>query len=197
MAWIYLAVSEDSPWLWHHGSDQLPTVREIDTVKPCYLRGKELENCPARQSAKTCSGCLRIIFQGKLTSSMVDGQLYEHQTMERHTKGEDGSCWLGTPRAGNGQRSEKFALGRLPTPEEFVKMFSTPTARDWRTGDKPTDRRAMTRDHSPNLNDVASPGGKLSPMWVEWLMNYPIGWTELSHLVIQWYRSKRKKHLNT
>jgi hypothetical protein len=28
-----------------------------------------------------------------------------------------------------------------------------------------------------NLGEVV--GGKLNPQWVEWLMGYPIGWTDL------------------
>lgn len=34
-------------------------------------------------------------------------------------------------------------------------------------------------------------GGQLNPPWVEWLMAYPIGWTELEPWATQWYRSRR------
>lgn len=34
--------------------------------------------------------------------------------------------------------------------------------------------------NTPPLNAVA--GGALNPPWVEWLMGWPIGWTDLSHL---------------
>jgi len=27
-----------------------------------------------------------------------------------------------------------------------------------------------------------APGGTLNPMWIEWLMGFPIGWTDLEHL---------------
>ena len=62
-------------------------------------------------------------------------------------------------------------------------MFPTPKSRDYRTGDKPESRRARRKRtnmwHSPDLNDVASPGGQLNTTWVEWLMGFPLGWTEL------------------
>jgi hypothetical protein len=39
MAWIYLAESEDSPWLFHRGSDRSPTVKTTDTLRLCFCRG--------------------------------------------------------------------------------------------------------------------------------------------------------------
>ena len=64
--------------------------------------------------------------------------------------------------------------------------YPTPKKRDWRTGDKPEARRARAKRegkwHSPDLNDVAAPGGQLNPDWVEWLMGWPIGWTASAQL---------------
>jgi hypothetical protein len=67
--------------------------------------------------------------------------------------------------------------------EEAVAMWPTPTASSWgnegsrKMLDKhvasgnitPEDKKAMT----------AGNGGKLNPTWVEWLMGFPIGWTDL------------------
>jgi hypothetical protein len=36
-------------------------------------------------------------------------------------------------------------------------------------------------------------GKKMSLKWLEWLMGYPIGHTELSHWVIPWFQGNRKK----
>ncbi len=72
---------------------------------------------------------------------------------------------------------------RSPDLQSAVKMFPSPKSRDYRTGDKPEHRRAREKLsgnwHSPDLNDVAAPGGQLNPMWVEWLMGFPAGWTDL------------------
>ena len=59
----------------------------------------------------------------------------------------------------------------------FTKMFPTPRAQSF-TGAS----QAPNRQGSADLQTVvASPGnGQLNPTWVEWLMGFPIGWTELS-----------------
>jgi hypothetical protein len=50
----------------------------------------------------------------------------------------------------------------------------TPIARDWKSG-----TGADHGKHSPPLSSVV--GGMLNPEWVEWLMGWPIGHTELEH----------------
>lgn len=54
-------------------------------------------------------------------------------------------------------------------------MYATPQARDFRTGQR---ERFEDPDRSNNLNDQI--GGQLNPMWVEWLMGFPLGWTDLN-----------------
>jgi len=48
-----------------------------------------------------------------------------------------------------------------------VAMFPTPTAQDASNNGGPAQME---------LNAVA--GGALNPMWVEWLMGWPLGWTD-------------------
>ena len=55
------------------------------------------------------------------------------------------------------------------------QMLATPCARDYRTGQR---KRYENKARANNLNDQI--GGQLNPMWVEWLMGFPIGWTELN-----------------
>ena len=54
------------------------------------------------------------------------------------------------------------------------EMFATPQARDYRTGQE---SRWQDKKRSRNLNDQS--GGSLNPYWVEWLMGFPEGWTEI------------------
>ena len=56
-----------------------------------------------------------------------------------------------------------------------VAMFATPQHRGFRTGQK---SRWENPERSRNLNDQI--GGQLNPTWVEWLMGFPIGWTDLN-----------------
>lgn len=50
---------------------------------------------------------------------------------------------------------------------EWVEVFPTPLAAESKKGGKT----------QTSLRDVI--GGKLNPTWVEWLMGFPIGWTDL------------------
>ena len=57
---------------------------------------------------------------------------------------------------------------------QVVEMFlPTPTTQDAKNNGS---QSQMERNSLP-LNAVA--GGKLNPEWVEWLMGYPVGWTDL------------------
>lgn len=55
------------------------------------------------------------------------------------------------------------------------RMFATPCARDYRIGQR---KRYENPDRACNLNDQI--GGQLNPTWVEWLMGFPPGWTDLN-----------------
>jgi hypothetical protein len=70
-------------------------------------------------------------------------------------------------------------------------QFATPQARDFRTGQQ---SRWENPERTRNLNDQI--GGQLNPTWVEWLMGWPIGWTDLKQLGTgkfqQWLRSHGK-----
>lgn len=72
----------------------------------------------------------------------------------------------------------------------YLKMrdvygFVSAQARDYRTGQA---ERWMNKKRSRNLNDQIAAGenqtedgsGQLNPAWVEWLMGFPTGWTELN-----------------
>lgn len=55
--------------------------------------------------------------------------------------------------------------------------YPTPTARDWRSGG--ASPATMARNSRPLSEHVTGwqPGG-LNPAWVEWLMGWPLGWTD-------------------
>lgn len=148
----------------------------------------------------------------------VAGLVYLPQALERRISANDGSYWP-TPTAStsgtNGKskcpETGKWINGRpslymmaarnlWPTPlaSDAVKMghgnlshaakFATPQARDFRSGQK---SRWVNPARSRNLNDQI--GGQLNPTWVEWLMGYPLGHTELNALGIQWFQRKQEK----
>ena len=70
------------------------------------------------------------------------------------------------------------------TLNQAVKLWPTPQAHDASKGYAERVGRYGTEHGARNLNDeaVASTGqatGSLNPTWVEWLMGYPLGWTDL------------------
>jgi len=76
---------------------------------------------------------------------------------------------------GGGKKGEQLV--------NFIAHFPTPRAGSSNGGGTGLDggsnaRRALTRDHG-EVEAKALLGGQLNPPWVEWLMGWPIGWTDL------------------
>jgi hypothetical protein len=80
-----------------------------------------------------------------------------------------GSSNNGSPRDG---RREAYATKGRPSLAAEVKLWPTPVSRDakGRTG-------WIDPDRHHGMPDVA--GWPLNPAWVECLMSFPVGWTEL------------------
>lgn len=127
------------------------------------------------------SGCL---FTGDYAKSsgplrksgmMRNGKIYEQATWVPRTKGKESGLWP-TPQVfdatcgdlkgkeynGETRHAMKLiqAVKRLPTPHS-----------NCHTG------AGKRGDGGENLQTVV--GGTLNPTWVDWLMGYPIGWTDL------------------
>lgn len=65
-----------------------------------------------------------------------------------------------------------------------VARLPTPCSTDWKGSSKPGQRRGQ-------LSETVA-GGQLNPLWVEWLMGWPIGHTASRHWVTARSRSKRR-----
>jgi hypothetical protein len=62
------------------------------------------------------------------------------------------------------------------------RLWPTPTTRDYKGGRKPDTLQASGRGATNSLNDALTcrgQHGSLNPTWVEWLMGFPEGWTDL------------------
>ena len=118
---------------------------------------------------------------------IVGGVLYPLLPLEHHTKEIGGSYWP-TPCARDWKDSGMEPSGKrrhTPGLPVAVHMFPAPDAGAIGAG------KNQNGHHFTILNAVGS--GKLNPIFVEWLMGYGEGWTELSAWAIQWFLSKRKK----
>ncbi len=102
-----------------------------------------------------------------------------------------------SPAQLNRKMPDLAALVQLcPTqPPEVAKkreMWPTPVRHD-ANGAAPADFKR----HTPPLAAAATkgtPGGKLNPMWVEWLMAWPLGWSSLEPLGTDKYQSWLRQH---
>jgi hypothetical protein len=73
--------------------------------------------------------------------------------------------------------SEWDRTQKIHTLSKAVQIFPTPTVNDSKNNNAPSQ---LTKGQGGrNLNVVI--GGSLNPTWVEWLMGFPLGWTDLEH----------------
>ena len=125
---------------------------------------------------------------------MRNGECWEQTTLERTIRGTGyGSeqnwptpnAWDGKrgPRSEENLRTKKHQINLITAVKqaEREKLLPTPNARDWKDGKTSGNRK------SPGLGVVAhqletNSGGQLNPTWVEWLMGWPLGWSELKPL---------------
>jgi len=70
-----------------------------------------------------------------------------------------------------------------------ARTYASPQARDWRSG------KASQATHDKNSCPLSEQiGGSLNPTWVEWLMGWPLGWTDLKPLAMGRCRAAPQLH---
>lgn len=116
------------------------------------------------------------------------GCAYGHPMSGHLIKETDGLHWLTPTVCGNYNRKGASATSGdgLAT---AVNRWPTPTAHNAKEG-------AYPAEYTLNTPTLASRvGGQLNPLWVEWLMGWPIGWTDLKQSETAKSRSKRRSPL--
>lgn len=90
-----------------------------------------------------------------------------------------------TPKATDGERGGRGDLLSMvragQTSRRRDRLLPTPLAKDGARGGGLTDAARLRRE-SNSRTGLSLPeeiGGPLNPMWVEWLMGFPAGWTDL------------------
>ena len=107
-----------------------------------------------------------------------NGTLFRLVPLVPRTGGNGSGLWptpdTGESLSGHGRRG----ISRNPrhqsanSLEARVRQWPTPTVQDASNNGGPS----QSQRNTPPLNSVA--GGALNPQWVEWLMGFPIGWTD-------------------
>lgn len=186
---LYPVDSPASPFPWLE-SKKVKTTTVTSGLRCCGLS----ENC-ARiassvrmylESSRLPPGKWSRIWSAQaITSScfIMKLRLSEHGTGERGFSSSASQMWP-TPRANEYKDTlQSVPPSRLKDPGKcnltqaiaMELMFATPCARDYRTGQR---ERYDNPGRANNLNDQI--GGQLNPTWCEWLMGFPIGWTDLN-----------------
>jgi hypothetical protein len=137
------------------------------------------------------------------SGTMRSGKIYAPPMSERPTVGKESGLWR-TPTLGmlNADRAKdpeygnrKAAKGQTITLADQVRpslatmarkgLWPTPTGGDAKASGSAGYSTASGRHTGATLTDATvradpSPeGGSLNPVFVEWLMGYPLGWTDL------------------
>ena len=119
------------------------------------------------------------------------GIAYQLPPLARLTDETECGSWP-TPRANDAEKRGNIAndpRNGLPA----AVRWATPVARDWK-GPGMSKARLQTRspDNLSSQVRALDGSGSLNPMWVEWLMGFPIGHTDLEDWVTPSSRKSRK-----
>lgn len=128
--------------------------------------------------------------------SMRNGECWEQATWAPHIAASASGLWPTPTVYGNHNKpgASKNAGWGLSS---AVKLWPTPTA----SASKGSSAGALLRkDGRSRINDrldhkiMHLEGGQLNPAWVEWLMGWPIGWTELKPLEMARFHEWQRQH---
>ena len=118
---------------------------------------------------------------------MRDGECWERIMSELPIRDIAYGLWPTPTVHGNHKGASKNSGDGLAT---AVKMWSTPTCHD-RNGQSGAKRGRNAQGGECLAQQV---GGTLNPMWVEWLMGWPVGWTDCDALGMDKFRQWQRLH---
>ena len=91
-----------------------------------------------------------------------------------------------TPRSGNPGSRPNGKGGKILAEEVKKSLWPTPTCRDYKGDRRPETLEAAGRNATNGLPEAITAadgihcGGQLNPDWVELLMGWPLGWTDIT-----------------
>lgn len=143
-------------------------------------------------------GALQNLWQTPVADDAVD-----RKSGKYNSRGEpklSAQVMFPTPTAqekGGFNRSRSLGSALRPSLQAMAKHNLWPTPRASANENRQTTMTPsqMAGTHGMSLCAAVNalsfqPGGKLNPVWVEWLMDWPLGWTVLKHSATGRFRSK-------
>lgn len=122
--------------------------------------------------------------------TMRDGECWEHATPVRRISENECGSWP-TPNTMDKRSAMSMTSPEIWQERQEAKArqgFPTPTVNDSKNNNPPSQALRNT----PPLNVVV--GGNMNPTWVEWLMGWPLGWTDLRPLEMDRFRQWCASH---
>ena len=164
------------------------------TLQATLVSGSDLFSQTWPRSGMTLDG---IAYQLPPSAPRTSAIAYS-LSQRTHGQNSDG-LW---PTATTGDHSTRFAQGGMPL-GMAARLWATPTASDWKNRGPNSKQQGLSEQvrlwPTPQASDSqrttvadwnwpsnitgalerAGERGKLNPQWVEWLMGFPAGWTDL------------------
>ena len=110
------------------------------------------------------------------------GTAFQRAPLAPLTGGTASGLWR-TPQARDWKDGNYPASNARKSPGlGTVAHWPTPNARDGSHGGAQDPEKRKAQGHAVGLDDAVYQGkgnGQLNPTWVEWLMGFPLGWTDL------------------
>ena len=217
---VLMSFLEDSPARTSAQPEKEPESKASDPACGWKWPASSVKYDPSSYSWKTrqCSllgGLVEFSETWPRWGSMRNGECWERPTLAPRTAGSGSGLWP-TPNAFDGtnsdamqdpmhwarRRDEKQAQG---IDLQFhlrvaVQMWPTPTASNasqrrqsqkWGGSDLVS---TVTAEEGSRGHAQPRAGGRLNPTWVEWLMGWPLGWTDLGPSATDKYRSVQQRH---
>jgi hypothetical protein len=143
---------------------------------------------------------------------MRDGELWEQSTQVLRTDETESGLWP-TPRSCTAMAAKitpesAWAENRFPNLETMVGRLMWPTPQERfgtpRASDSKGSGPVGSKSHSHMLEKgylcaqiaTETSGGQLNPMWVEWLMGWPLGWTDCAASATDKFQRWLRSHGN-
>ena len=141
--------------------------------------------------------------------SMRGGELWEHGKPAHRISGIGSGCTLPTPTAAQYGRNKSGTPGasvrlslhsmaarnQWPTPAANEHKAGTPDGKmQWMLTHAAKSGCGTRRAYLAQRTGPPVRGGRLNPLWVAWLMGWPIGWTEFAPLGTDKFRQWLRAH---
>lgn len=176
---------------WEQTTDEISGQILFASLEKCSQDMHSWKMCRTSSAVDTLQKFLKTFPRSGI---MRDGKLFQLKKSELHTSENDCGYLLPTPTAssyGNNQGGSKTSgkIRHSLTSLAAKNLWPTPVASDAKRCGQ---RTKMNGKRGETLDAAA--GGPLSPMWVEWLMGWPIGSTDLKPLEMAKFQEWLKQH---